>query len=143
MTLMETLKKDQLTARKQKAAVAVNILTTLIGEAAMIGKNDGNRETTDSEVIAIIKKFIKGIDESITVFDGTPTVLLHEKKILSYYLPSQIEGEELKSVISGIMVELNATTMKDMGRVMGELKLKWDGQYDGKSASTYVRELLQ
>jgi hypothetical protein len=61
MSLIQTIKADQVQARKARSASA-SILTTLIGEAEMIGKNAGDRESTDEEVIAIIKKFIKNLD---------------------------------------------------------------------------------
>jgi len=62
MTLMEQIKTAQVTARKTGAQEA-SLLTTLLGEAAMVGKN-ANRETTDQEVVAVVKKFVKNIDEN-------------------------------------------------------------------------------
>ena len=67
MTILESVKKAQLQARKEKRAVDASTLTTLIGEAEMIGKNDGNRASTDAEVVTVIKKFVKNIDETLTI----------------------------------------------------------------------------
>jgi hypothetical protein len=58
---MEQIKAKQIAARKSGSADA-GLLTTLLGEAAMVGKNAG-RETTDQEVVAVVKKFVKNIDE--------------------------------------------------------------------------------
>ncbi len=141
MSLMKTLKADQLAARKIKDSFKATILTTLIGEAAMIGKNDGNRVTADAEVMKVIAKFVKGINETIKVRDSGE---LHaEKEILESYLPPQMNDEELKITISHIIYDLDATSMKDMGRVMGVLSGAHGGQYDGKVASGMVRELLK
>jgi uncharacterized protein len=56
MSMMDKLRADLLTARKERSDMT-GLLTALVGEAAMIGKNNGNRETTDEEVLRIVKKF--------------------------------------------------------------------------------------
>lgn len=144
MTLLEEIKATQLLARKGNNQLMASLLTTLIGEAQIIGKNDGNRETTDSEVIAIVKKFIKNIDECLAVPSLSQEAgikLVLEKKILSDYLPPQMSALELELTIQNIIAEISASA-KDVGRVMGLLKQRHDGLYDGKVASTIVKNML-
>lgn len=145
-TLFSTLKADQLQARKAKNTTEAALLTTLIGEAAMPGKNDGNRESTDAEVMGVIRKFIKGANDTISVIDARSEMVktLHvELEILNRYMPKQMIEEELRSAIMQIADDIKAESAKDMGRVMKELQTRHSGLYDGKSASSLVRVVLE
>lgn len=145
MSLIQLLKVDQLDARKMGYTVTATTLTTLIGEAAMVGLNDGKRETTDDEVVAIIKKFIKGINETMDVtFDSGDAfeALKCEKALLEHYLPQQFTEGDLETIVTGMVAQLTSPSMKDMGKLMGSLKENFNGQYDGKMASGVVRRLL-
>lgn len=145
MTLIEQIKQDQLAARKAAKLDApfngtqrANVLTVLIGEAEMIGKNDGNRQSTDQEVIGIIKKFIKNLDETIKLA-VTPQIYINEKNILQEYLPTQMDEDALKRAISEIISTQDTPVM---GKVLGVLKVRFPGLYDGALASRITKELL-
>lgn len=145
MTLFQKIKADQILARKQHFTSAASLLTTLLGEATAIGKNDGGRDPSDTEVIALMKKFIKGMDETLGYLDAAEgdnaqarIAIAHEKEILSAYLPAQYSEGELRTVISGIIV----TEGSNMGKIMSALKTHHSGMYDGKLASTIIKELL-
>jgi len=140
VTLLQQIKKDQLRVRKAKQAIPASLLTTLLGEASMIGKNDGNRESTDAEVISVIKKFIKNIDESLKV--KPDKVLVLEKLLLEGYLPTQLTGDTLVDVVQKIVLDNQLTSPRDMGAVMKIMKESCAGQYDGKEVSTIVKEIL-
>jgi uncharacterized protein YqeY len=155
MSLMNTLKTDQMLARKERKSFVVSSLTTLIGEAEMIGKNDGNRETTDAEVIRTVKKFISNLRELQTAIIGnTPkheltneqnvrlAAVEFELELYEKYLPKQLSEAELRAEIEAIKAQLSAGP-KDVGKVMGLLKEKFAGLYDGKLASAIVKEVLQ
>jgi uncharacterized protein YqeY len=141
MSLLQKIKDDQLQARKQSLKEIASILTTLIGEASKIGKDDGNRESTDAEVVAVIKKFIKNINETLSV--KVSSDLLLEKATLEAYLPEQLTGDDLVIAVKRACLRAEAESVRDMGKVMKELKEKHDGQYDGKEASNIVKELLK
>jgi uncharacterized protein len=147
MSLLARIKADQVSARKQKLTVVVNLLTTLIGEAEMIGKNAGNRPVSDDEVVALIKKFIKNIDETLKVLgDNNPHALavMGERTTLEAYLPKQLTEEELKGHINAIHAGI--LSMKDdvkMGDIMSVLKTRFNGLYDGKLASTLIKTQLE
>lgn len=146
MTLLQKIKADQLLARKTKD-VSVSLLTTLLGEATSIGKNSGNRETTDDEVFSIIKKFIKCLDEMIEFSKDVNldiyTSSLLERDILLQYLPKQLSSDELRSYIEAISNELGLTKKSDMGQLMATIKTRLMGNYDGKEASIFVKGILQ
>lgn len=143
MNLMEMLKKDQLAARKARETIRASLLTTLIGEAAVIGKNDGNRDSTDAEVVAVIKKFIKGINETLdhTVNLDNFIELEAEKYILESYLPKQLTKQDLLDFISHSYHGTTKPTNK--GVIMRNLKANFAGQYDGKIAAQAVDEYLK
>ena len=144
MSLLETIKKDLIEARKAKNMLASAVLSTLYSEATMVGKNDGNRETADSEVVAKVKAFIKNIDETVKSLPeghSQSTELGKEKELLQKYLPKQMSEEELKNSISEIGIAYEKS-MKSMGKIMGELKTRYDGTYDGKIASALVKTFL-
>lgn len=145
MSLIEQLKKDNLEARKQKNTVKSNLLSTLVSEAVMIGKNDGNREPTEAEITAVIKKFVKNGRETLKALekgDRDTGEARQELEILESYLPEQLSEEKLSEIIDGIIADLPEKNMKMMGKVMGALKDGHDGSFDGKMASNLVRAKL-
>jgi len=140
MSLINQIKADQLQARKDRLGAKASTLTTLLGEAEAIGKNDGNRETTDAEVVAIIKKFIKNIDQCIDagVSEGSRFFLDVEKDLLSAYLPKELTEQELRDFIEGLIAFDN---LSNMGQIMGALKASGES-YDGRLASEIIKKEL-
>lgn len=143
MSLLENIRQKSIEARKAKDAAAASLLVTLLSEAAMVGKN-ANRETTDAETMAIVKKFIKNNDETIgRISDPTAiAALTAENAIMQQFLPTQLSGDELSSIVSGLIAETGSSTAKDMGRVMKLLKERHDGSYDSKIASDLIKSQL-
>lgn len=143
MSLISTLKNDSLVVRKARDAEAASILTTLLGEAQMPGKNDGNRDSTDEEVSAVIKKFLKGVNDTLALRPGDSR-LLREKALLESYLPATLDDSALRSAI-GVVIEesgIVSPTARDMGTLMKALQARHPGQIDGKAASVVLREML-
>lgn len=152
MSLLQRIKAAQLVARKERRAADAAVLTTLIGEASIIGKNDGDRESTDAEVIAVTKKFIKNIDETIRHAtehknDDAVDKAYAERYILNQFLPKQLNEVELTDKIKFLITLLgddcsfNVVKPK-LGDVLKELKKSYEGQYDGATASRIAKELL-
>jgi uncharacterized protein YqeY len=149
MTLFTQIKADQLAARKAKDGLKATLLTTLIGELTAIGKNDGNREVTDADVVKLVKKFLDGVNETIVLIkdvsntDGSVdryTNLLKEQSYLTVYMPRQMDEYALTIAVRIIINELGGGA--NMGQVMAALKTKHAGQYDGKMASNVVKQVL-
>ncbi len=149
-SLIEKIKQEQLQARKNKDTLKASLLTTLLGEASMIGKNDSNRQSTDAEVIAVIKKFVKNTQEVIRITGMQQSMesreagktAAQELVILEAYLPSQLNEEQLRSEMKKIMIELALSGAKSMGVLMKEVKSRFEGQYDGNAASKIAKEIL-
>ncbi|MDH4263322.1 MAG: GatB/YqeY domain-containing protein [Spirochaetia bacterium] len=143
--MFNQLKKDLFEARKAKNAVKSNLLSTMIGEAQNIGKNAGNREPTNDEILGVVKKFLKAVDESITLLEkaGRDTSKeKEEKSILEGYQPKQLDENSLKKAIDEIVNSMSDKSVKMMGQVMNQLKEKYPNQFDGKMASALVKQAL-
>lgn len=146
MSLVETIKSDSLTARKAKDSLKATLLTTLYSEVANVGKNNGNRDTTDAEAVAVVKKFLKGVDETVkALMDSSPerfAIALAEQTILEQYLPKQLSEDEIRSIVVSLVNALPERSAKQMGAVMKEMKALYEGQYDGQVASRLIKEAL-
>lgn len=135
MTLIQTIKEQQLQARKD-GNVQASLLTTLLAEATNVGKNDGNRETTDQEVVAVVKKFIKNLDETIQALQTRKqdfSAFTAEKETLETFLPAQLSKTDLLNL---------AKTQPSMPLFMKHLKENFAGQYDGKTASLIAKQVF-
>lgn len=148
--MLDQIKADSLAARKTGDKVAAVLLTTVYAEAANIGKNDGNRATTDAEVVAVVKKFIKGMTETADYLakagadaNGESMQLVAtEKAIMMRYMPKQLGDDELTAIISKVIETLPDRSPKGMGAVMQYLKANHGGQYDSAAASRICKAIL-
>jgi len=141
MSVLNDIKENLTTVRKLKNKFGIQILTTLYGEAAMKGKNNGNRESTDDEVVATVRKFIKNAKELLGYTTCTISRGQIKAEIIIYeqYLPTQLTIQELSDIITKIITDNDIAIPKGMGRVMKELSAQYAGRYDGKLASELVR----
>jgi len=144
MSLLAQLKKDALVARKNAAAVRATLLSTLIAEAEMVGKNAGNRESTDDEVQATLRKFLKNNQEALAVIkdETRRAILADEAAILAEYLPPMATEADVKAFIAETVAGLADRSPKSMGAVMGALKTRFGTGFDAKQANAWVREAL-
>ena len=143
MTLMTTLKMDLLVARKAKDEIRKNLLTALVGEATSIGKNQGNRETSDEEAIQLVKKFTKNAEETkrICVENNRDTKTVDEElETLSKYVPVQLSETDLISMLTNYKT---ANEQANLGTAMKYQKENFAGLYDGKIASVIARDIFK
>ena len=142
--ILEKIKKQQLQARKEKSPI-VGALTALISEAAIVGKNNGNRETTDEEAVKVIKKFIKGINETIDLIKDPEKLKLlkMELEIYNSFLPQIMNELETRAAVEKIINALPEKSPKAMGQVMGTISKEYGTLIDRGLASQIVKEMLQ
>lgn len=146
--LLEKLKNEQLMARKNKQGVAVSLLTTLYSEAVNVGKNDGNRQTADDEVISVVKKFIKSAMENKEIYTKSANseklaVIEQELVLLQKYLPASISDDAIREATLKIIED--SALPKDsssLGKIMKELKSKFGSSLDGGAASKVIKQVL-
>ena len=147
-TLLVQIKSDQLDARKkyaetgfEKHAVESRFLTTLYAEAAKVGKDAGNRETTDAEVVTVAKKFLKNIEETrkVTREKEVHETLDREESILLKYLPKQLSEGDMMDMLFKLRA---SSTVTDLKGAMAYFKTHYPGQYDGAVLSRVAKEIL-
>ncbi len=146
MSLKEQLKSDLKDAMRAKEIVkrdAIRAINTMIKQIEV----DQRVDLDDAEIIKLIQKGIKQRQEAIEQFKTASRDDLVEKEqgqidIFSQYLPKQLSDEELEVAMKTIIEEVGATSMKDMGKIMGPAKEKIGGGADGKRINDMVKKLL-
>ena len=139
--LITEIKNDLLTARKNKDQVTLTILTTLVSEAVNVGKTKRNGDSTDEEVVLILKKFKEGVLELQKYRTLTET---EEKELEIYnkYLPNSLTDEELSDIISTEVKKIGEISPKMIGSILKFLKDNYFGRFDGKKASEMIKNVL-
>lgn len=143
--LQEELKQSMLARDALKTSV-LRMLISAIGYYE-IQKGGAGYEATDENVFSVIQKEVKQRKDSIEQFQkaGRKDLVDKETKeleILQTYLPQQLSEGALTSLITQTIKEVGATSMKDMGKVMGDLMPKIKGKADGEMVSRIVKEEL-
>lgn len=137
-TIYENIKDDQVTARKERNASLVTLLSTIIGEMnneASRAKS-GDKTVSDEVAIKVLKSFSKNLDEIIRL-DQDEYDAFEEKKVVDSYLPQQMTESDLRIVVENYIAVTGKNSMKD---IMAFLKGQFAGLYDGKAASTIAKE---
>ncbi len=109
--------------------------------------NPDKKETDDEGIKKLLKKMIKQRAESIDIYkknnrEDLLKIEENEHKILSSYLPKQLSEEETKKICSEVAQKIGASSIKDMGKVMGELKKNYSDTIDFSKAGSLLNEIL-
>ncbi|MDD3303331.1 MAG: GatB/YqeY domain-containing protein [Clostridia bacterium] len=121
---------------------------TLLRSAILQVEKDTQKQLSQDEMLTIVSKEVKKRKESITDYEkaGRQDIIDNLKKeieILSKYLPEQLTEEEISKLVAEAIVEVRATSPRDMGKVMQSLRPKTNGKADGKLVSQIVKEKLE
>ncbi|MCD4668358.1 MAG: GatB/YqeY domain-containing protein [Sulfurimonas sp.] len=146
MTLREIINQDvknAMKAKETKKRDALRLLTSAFKQIEV----DERKELNDEDIIKIIQKQVKSRNDSITQYkeagrDDLVQVELDEISFYMPYLPAQLSNDELSSAIKEIITKVGATSMKDMGKVMGTASKELSGKADGKRINECVKTLL-
>lgn len=149
MTLADKINdeiKEAMKAREKEKLEALRSIKKVIIEAKST-KGAGS-ELDDEEVLKIIAKLAKQGSESAAIYkqQGRTDLFEHEMfqvAVFEKYLPAKLSDEELTNKIKVIIAELGATSIKDMGKVIGSASKQLAGLADGRDISTKVKDLLQ
>ena len=145
---IETNYKNSLKSKDKSAISTYRLILSSIKDIDIINRSGPNKKETDEEDIKkILKKMIKQRVESIDIYkkNNRPDLLeveLKENAILSSFLPKQLSEEETKNICNEVVKKLNATSIKDMGKVMGALKKEYSDSLDFSKAGSYLKESL-
>ena len=136
-----------LKAKDKNTYPTLRLVVSAIKDAEIAGRTKGQKEMSDSELTTILKKMIKQRNESCEVYKkaGRSELLENENmeiKVISAFLPKQLGEEETKKICEEAIKSSGASSMKDMGKVMGVLKSKHADTLDFSKVSSIIKELL-
>ena len=160
--ILEQIKTEQKKARLNKDKFRASVLTTLLAEVQSIGKNAGQRDTTDQESQQRVTKFLRNLKETFKIYTGYTTLdewydttysgmgyseekldkihlMLKEADIYREFLPKQLSTSELSTELKSF---ITSNPNAQMGQVMGHFSKNFKGQYDGKVLSGLVKGTL-
>jgi uncharacterized protein YqeY len=134
-------------ARDERRVSTLRMMNAAIKNADIDARGQSKESLNEAELMSLFQKLIKQRQESAELYDkgGRAELAKQEREeidIISGYLPKQMSDAEAGSAISAIVHEINAQTMKDMGRVMAALRERFAGQMDLGRASAKIKELL-
>ena len=138
---------EALKAKDKNAYPTLRLIISAIKDVEIAGRSQGKKEITNGDIISILKKMIKQRNESCEVYKKAKRndLLESEKKeieVISIFLPKQLSDEETKKICEVVMKSVGASSMKDMGKIMGALKSKHADSLDFSKVSLIIKELL-
>ena len=136
-----------LKAKDKNTYPTLRLIVSAIKDAEIAGRSKGQKEIKDSDIISLLKKMIKQRNESSEVYQkaGRKELFENEKKeiaIINIFLPKQLSEEETKKICEETIKSVGASSMKDMGKIMGALKSKHADNLDFTKVSIILKGLL-
>ena len=151
MSLKETIETEYKNALKSKDKTKIatyRLILSSIKDLDIINRSGPNKKNTDDDDIKkLIKKMVKQRTESIDIYKKNNRADLleieqNEYNILTKFLPKQLGEEETKKICAEVINKLEASSAKDMGKIMGELKKLYSDEIDLSKAGPIIKELL-
>ena len=150
MTLRKQIEdklNQALKAKDKNTYPTLRLVVSAIKDAEIAGRSKGQKELSNSDITAILKKMVKQRNESCEVYKkaGRNELLENETKeisIINTFLPKQLSEEETKKICNEVIKSIGASSIKDMGKVMGELKKKHADEIDFSKAGALLKQLL-
>ena len=145
--LIESKLNEALKAKDKNTYPTLRLVVSAIKDAEIAGRSKGQKEVTDSDITAILKKMIKQRNESCEVYKkaGRKELLENETReieVISTFLPKQLSDVDTKKICEETIKSVGASSMKDMGKVMGALKSKHADTIDFSKVSLIIKDLL-
>lgn len=152
MSLRDTITnamKDAMKAGDKRRVSTLRLMNAAIKDKDINSRTEGHDSalTPDSGLIDLFAKMVKQRQESIAVYTqgGRPELAQQEQEeiaIIQSYMPKQMSDDEAKAAVAQVIAAVGAASVKDMGKVMAELKAKYAGQMDMAKAGAVVKALL-
>jgi uncharacterized protein YqeY len=150
MTMRDTINaalKAATLAKDKGRTGTLRLINAAIKDRDIAARGAGAGQATDSELIDLLAKMVKQRLESAKIYDDNnrPELAAQERAeiaVIEEYLPKQLDEAEAKAAIETIIAETGASGIRDMGKVMAELKARHAGQMDFSKASAAVKAAL-
>ncbi len=136
-----------LKAKDKNTYPTLRLVVSAIKDAEIAGRTKGQKVISDSDITTILKKMIKQRNESCEVYKkaGRNELFENETKeieVINAFLPRQLSEDETKKICADVVKSVGASSMKDMGKVMGALKSKHSDTLDFSKVNSIIKELL-
>ena len=147
MTLEQRITADMKTAMKAKDKTSLRGIRA-IKSAILLQRTDGSGQELDQAgEIALLQKLVKSRQDSYDIYvkqnrEDLATTEKEEIDVISKYLPEQLSEDELSALIDGVIAKTGASSMRDMGKVMGMANKEVAGRADGKTVAALVKQKL-
>ena len=147
-TKIESKLNEAVKAQDKKTYSTLRLVVAAIKDTMIAKKIKDKKILQDNELIGILKKMVKQRNDSCDAYKkaGRSELLANEVaeiKIINEFLPKQLSDEETKKICQEIIKNLGASSIKDMGKVMGELKKKYSDVLDFSKVSNIIKESLK
>lgn len=140
--------KEAMRAKEQRAVSTVRLILAALKDRDIAARSRGVTDGIDeTEILSMLQTMIKQRQESIALYEQGGRCELAEQEreeitVIETFLPRQLSETETEQAVSGIIAELGASSVKDMGRTMAELRARYAGQMDFTRASGIVKQKL-
>jgi uncharacterized protein YqeY len=139
--------KEAMKAGEKGRLGAIRLIQAALKDKDIEARGAGKEPLSDEEILALLQKMVKQRQESVTMYEqgGRAELAQAEKDeiaVISSYLPQQMDEAEMKAAIEAAIAETGASSMKDMGKVVGVLRGKYAGRMDFAKASGLVKDML-
>tara|TARA_B100001123_G_scaffold371846_1_gene435367 strand:+ start:85 stop:546 length:462 start_codon:yes stop_codon:yes gene_type:complete len=151
MSLRDKIEIDYKNSLKSKDKAKIStyrLILSGIKDLDIVNRSGPNKkDTNDEDIKKLLKKMIKQRSESIEMYrknNRNDLFEIEEKEVevLSGYLPKQLSEEETKKICNDVVKKVGASSIKDMGKVMGEMKKNYSDSIDFSKAGTIIKEIL-
>lgn len=140
--------KDAMKAKDEITLGTVRMILAKVKDQDIAVRSSGNQDgITDGEIASLMQGMIKQRQESAKMYKdgGRPELAEQEEKeisVIQRFLPKQLSDEEVQTVVEELIASTGAASVKDMGKVMGELKARYAGQLDMGKAGAVIKQKL-
>ena len=148
-SLLNTNLKEAIRSQEKQRLATLRLINAAIKDRDIAVRSEENTEgVSDREIILILSNMVKQRRQSIVQYEEGGRIELAERerqeiKIIEEFLPNQLTEQEIKEEVSKIIESKDQLNIKDIGKVMGELKKKFSGRMDFGKASEIVKALLK
>jgi uncharacterized protein YqeY len=147
-TINDALKEAMKSGDKRRVST-LRLMNSAIKDKDINSRTEGHDSalTSDAGLVDLFAKMVKQRQESVAVYEqgGRPELAQQERDeitIIQSFMPKQLSDEEVKDAVAAAVKSVGATTVKDMGKVIAELKAKYAGQMDMAKAGGVVKSML-
>ena len=148
-SLLDTNLKEAMKSQEKQRLATLRLINAAIKDRDISVRSEENTEgVSDSEIILILSNMVKQRKQSIVQYEEGGRIELAERerqeiKIIEEFLPNQLSEQEIREEVSKIIASKDKVSIKDIGKIMGELKTNFSGRMDFGKASEIVKALLK